>query len=101
MNGQRKRIAATLGLSAVVVSPVLVTLRPGGGRAEAAAAPVWSVITASGWAADGSAVVQDFDADPAALMDLFATGPGDADFDGRCDLADLNLVLENMGREYR
>lgn len=60
-----------------------------------------AVITVTAYDEDGYLVEQHFDADPMARFDIWPTGDGDANFDGKVDLADLNLVLANMGTEYR
>lgn len=60
-----------------------------------------TVITVTGYDANGELVMQDYDADPISRFDIWNSGPGDANFDGVCDLTDLNIVLSNMGREYR
>lgn len=63
--------------------------------------PAWQVITLTGFDADGEPVAQDFDFHPLARFDIWQSGPGDTNLDGVVDLADLNLVLERMGTDYR
>lgn len=60
-----------------------------------------AVITVTGYDQTGELVEQHYDADPMARFDIWPTGEGDANFDGKVDLVDLNLVLANMGKEYR
>lgn len=53
-----------------------------------------------GYDADGETVMEFWDYHPEALDEISGSGPGDSDRTGTVDLADLNLVLANMGREY-
>ena len=60
-----------------------------------------SFIEVVGYDEDGEQYAQLFDHHPWSVYDIFETGPGDVNLDGRVDLADLNIVLASMGKEYR
>jgi hypothetical protein len=94
---KRKPVIAA---SVIAASASVVLLLP---QSEASIEPVFfpAVITVMAYDENGATVEQDFDADPIARFDIWSTGPGDVNFDGRVDLADLNTVLSSMGAEYR
>lgn len=67
---------------------------------SSASSPTWTVITLTGFDANGEPVAIDFDFHPLARFDIWNSGRGDTNLDGVVDLADLNLVLEHMGTDY-
>lgn len=61
----------------------------------------WQLFMLVGYDSDGELVELILDHHPLAILDAWPTGPGDANHDGQVNLADLNLVLANMGTDYQ